>query len=107
MPACAGLTIAQASQPVERACQPELPAQIALDLAAGGLGQGARPQQRDLIGHDLMLADDRLADAVDDLIDSVAVALGARDFLDDYEFFCSFAIAVGVCSTAWPPLSRI
>src|SRR5260370_12416905 len=107
MPACAGMTIESASQPVERACQPELPAQIALDLAAGGLGQGARPQQRDLMGHDLMLADDRLADAVDDLIDADAVALGALDFLDDDEFLRRIAIADGECRTAMPPQCRM
>src|SRR5258708_1868129 len=57
--------------------------------------------------YDLMLADDRLADAVDDLIDRDAFALGALDFLDDDEFLRRIAIADGECRTAMPPQCRM
>src|SRR6476659_1651715 len=66
-------------QQVKRSLLPQLAAPGPLDLAAGGLRQGAGPQQRDLIRHDLVLADNRLANAPDDLGDVDTVAPGALD----------------------------
>src|SRR3954470_1377706 len=72
-------------QQVKRSLLPELAAQGPLDLAAGGFRQRAGPQQRDLIRHDLVLGDNRLANAPNDLVDVDAVAPGALDLLNHDE----------------------
>ena len=50
-------------QRLRPALEPELARKAALDLAAGGLRQGARPDQRDVAREDLVLVGDRLANA--------------------------------------------
>src|SRR5215469_11714278 len=79
----------------ERPLQPKLAAQRPLDLAAGGPGQSAWAQQHDLMGHDLVLADDRLANLSDDFVGHDAVARGALDLLHDDELFRLVTLADG------------
>src|SRR6267154_248831 len=71
------------SQPIEGAGQPKLPGEGALDLAARRLRQRAGPQQGDLVWHDVVLRDDRLADTADQLLGHDPVTLGALDLLHD------------------------
>src|SRR5918998_237364 len=55
------------SQKIKRSLLPQLAAQGPLDLAAGRFRQGSRPQQRDLVRHDLVLGDYRLANTPDNV----------------------------------------
>src|SRR5690242_18906086 len=74
---------ARRSQPLERAGEPELAGEGALDLAAGRLRQRARTQQCDLVGHDVVREDDGLAYVSDELCGNDTVALDALDLLYD------------------------
>src|SRR6516162_2612180 len=66
----------------QRSGQKQLPRQIALDLAAGRLRQGAGANQHNLVGSDVVFPGDRLADAGDDFPGDDLLPVGALDFLD-------------------------
>src|SRR4051794_18640542 len=71
----------------ETAIEPELARQLALDLAAGGLRQGAGPDQRDVARGEFVVVGDGLPNPAPDRFGVDRVARGALDFLDDDEHF--------------------
>src|SRR4051794_17095915 len=74
---------------LEQALLPELACLAALDLAAGGLRDGAGADQNDLLHGELVVVGDRLADASHDLVAIDLVTLRALHLLHDHQLLAA------------------
>src|SRR5215813_7028837 len=72
---------------LERILQPHPPGEAALNLAARRLRDGARANEDDRVERDLVLVCNRLADAVDDLIDLEVAVMDAFHLLYQNDLF--------------------
>src|SRR5262249_21577914 len=87
--------------------QPHPTSEVALDLATGGLWNGARANEHDRVERDFMLVYDRLTDAADDLVDLEVAAMDAFHFLYQHDPFFGVFGQHREHSPAVPPQRRM
>src|SRR5262245_41192271 len=87
--------------------QPHPTSEVALNLAAGRLRNGARANEHDRVERDFMLVYDRLTDAADDLVDLKVAAMDAFHFLYQHDLFFGVLGQHREHSPAIPPQRRM
>src|SRR6516162_3536445 len=92
---------------LERILQPHPPGEVALNLATGGLRNGARANEHDRVERDFMLVYDRLADAAEDLVDLEVAAMDAFHLLYQHDLFFGVFGQHREHSPAVPPQRRM